>query len=30
MSGDANVAAVADLFADRTRARILLSLLGGR
>lgn len=30
MSGDADVAAVAELFADRTRSRILLSLLGGR
>lgn len=30
MPGDADVAAVAELFADRARSRILLSLLGGR
>ena len=30
MSGDADLAGVGELFADRTRSRILLSLLGGR
>ena len=30
MSGDADLARVGELFADRTRSRILLSLLGGR
>ncbi|MDF0528777.1 metalloregulator ArsR/SmtB family transcription factor [Tsukamurella sp. 8F] len=30
MSGDADLARVGDLFADRTRSRILLSLLDGR
>lgn len=30
MSGDADLAGVGELFADRTRSRILLSLVGGR